>query len=145
MKSFSSFQDSEIKNQDDSPPLCGNGNGIGKGKRGAGEKSKPDPLEEIYDAYPRKEKPRAAKKAIDAALKRLAERPDGPADPVAWLLERTQAYAQSPAGQRGRYTPHPATWFNDGGYDSDPQAWHLQAVGEVRERDALDALLEGTS
>lgn len=81
-------------------------------------------LEGIYLAYPRHVSKASALKAIGKALDRIAGRPDAPADPVAWLLDRVQAFAESPAGQAGRFTPHPATWFNSGRYDDDSSEWN---------------------
>lgn len=79
-----------------------------------------DDVDRIYAAYPRKEKPRAAKKAIVNALRRT----DGDNPSVA-LLALVEAFARSPAGKRGRYTPHPTTWFNGSEYLSDQKAWYL--------------------
>ncbi len=65
----------------------------------------PDPAEAIYQAYPRKEAKPAALKAIRAALKKgQVTAPQ--------LLAATSKYALSRAGQDPKFTPHPATWFN---------------------------------
>jgi DNA-binding Lrp family transcriptional regulator len=79
-------------------------------------------VEVIYQAYPKKRDRQDALKAISKALHEIAGR-NGIADPVAWLLERVQAFAASPAGQRGQYTKYPATWFNKGSFDDDPNEW----------------------
>ena len=76
----------------------------------------------IYDAYPRKVGKAAALKAIEKALQVIAAR--GEADPVAWLLARVEAFARSPAGQQGTYTPYPASWFNQGRYDDADAEWN---------------------
>lgn len=81
-----------------------------------------DAASSIYALYPRKVAKDAALKAIDKALKAIAAR-NGVADPAAWLLERVKMFASSPAGQAGRFTPHPATWFNGGRYDDDLAEW----------------------
>ncbi|MEM7624791.1 MAG: helix-turn-helix domain-containing protein [Planctomycetota bacterium] len=84
--------------------------------------------EAIYNAYPRKVARRAALTAIERAAKRLADA--GHADPRGHLLERTSAFAKSPAGQpppRGSpadFRPYPATWFNADRYDDDPAEWN---------------------
>jgi hypothetical protein len=84
--------------------------------------------EAIRQAYPRKVGGKAvALKAIHKALAEVAKRE---ADAAGWLLERVQAFAQSPAGQRGEYTPYPATWFNRQQYDDDPAEW--ARLDEVR-------------
>jgi hypothetical protein len=75
------------------------------------------PCGTIYAAYPRKVGKQDALKAIARVLKtESAER----------ILERTQAYAMAvllwPLGER-HFVPHPATWFNRGSYDDDPETW----------------------
>jgi uncharacterized protein YdaU (DUF1376 family) len=86
--------------------------------------SGPDPVEAIYQAYPRKVGKQAALKAIDKAVEQVAKANGWPIrDAQEFLFERTQAYARSPAGNDGEYTPHPATWFNRGSYDDDPAEW----------------------
>jgi hypothetical protein len=90
-------------------------------------------LDEIYLAYPRHERPDVAKRAIAKALTRMVHG-DGCEARVAAqahedLLSATKLYADSPlirrriqAGERS-FIPHPATWFNQGGYNSDPAEW----------------------
>ena len=87
--------------------------------------------ESVYQAYPRKVAKGAALKAIAKALDTLAKRADV-TDPTAWLLARVRAFADSPAGKAGQYTPHPATWFNRGSYDDDPEEW--QGRGDKPQR-----------
>jgi hypothetical protein len=73
--------------------------------------------DEIYGAYPRKVEPRAAHKAIVAAMK---------LKPAAHLLDRTKAFAAATAEwppEERKFIPYPASWFNSGGYDSDPETW----------------------
>ncbi len=84
--------------------------------------AKTSDVERIYQDYPRKVGKTEALKAITKALSEIKRRP-GVDDPVVWLLERVQRFAESPAGNRGKYTPHPATWFNQGRYDDDPAEW----------------------
>jgi len=75
----------------------------------------------IYQAYPRHTGSRAALAAIERALTRLAH--GGNKKPVECLLRCTHKYAASPAGNQGEFTPHPATWFNQGRYEDDPAEW----------------------
>lgn len=80
----------------------------------------------IYSAYPRKQAREAALKAIIKAAARLAAEDNG--NPVCLLMDATEAYAASPAGQpvpKGTddFRPHPATWFNSGGYLDDRTCW----------------------
>lgn len=80
-------------------------------------------LEEIYDAYPRHIEKATALKAIRAAVKRMQARgPDK--DAVAFLLERTRLFAASPDGNKGRYTPFPANWFDKERYLDDEKEWY---------------------
>lgn len=84
--------------------------------------------ETIYQAYPRHKDKRFALSSIEKAIKRVmaGELCSGLTSrgyAAAHLLERTKAFAQSFAGQRGALTPYPATWFNRGGYMDDPEEW----------------------
>lgn len=69
-------------------------------------------IAEIYEAYPRKVGRLKALASIERALTRNGITPPE-------MLERVKAYAASRAGipkDEERFTPHPATWFNDGRY-----------------------------
>ena len=90
-----------------------------------------DQIKSVYAEYPRKIGKAAALKAIARALKAIAKADDPPADPVAWLIERVRQFAQSPAGLAGRFTPHPASWFNAERYDDDPDEWNRQSDNHV--------------
>ena len=83
----------------------------------------PKTIEAIYQAYPRKVAKAEALKAIGKAAARVKGRPETQGDPAAWLLGRVVAFAESPAGKAGTFTPHPATWFNKGRYDDDQAEW----------------------
>lgn len=66
--------------------------------------------EQIYAEYPRKVgKPDALKAILRAVTEATA--------PV--ILEKTKAYAKSRAGQDVKFTPHPATWFNQKRFNDD--------------------------
>ena len=43
--------------------------------------------------------------------------------PSRFLLERTKLFAASPDGNKGKFTPHPATWFNRESYLDNEQEW----------------------
>ena len=92
-----------------------------RGSKGRGHRSSPAQIEAIYGAYPRKIGKAAATKAIRKSLAVVASR--GGPDPTGWLKARVEAYAASPAGQAGKFTPYPATWFNQGRYDDDESEW----------------------
>lgn len=71
----------------------------------------------IYQAYPRKIARTAALKAIVKALAKTAPEK---------LLTATLSYAAAvekwPDDDK-RFIPYPATWFNRGSYEDDPQNW----------------------
>lgn len=116
-------QEGAIKSQEGaakSHPIAMEWNGM-EGKEGNEPKggATASQVDAIYNAYPRKIDPEAAKKAIRAAIKRLTD--NGTTDAAAYLLARTKAFAASPAGQKPApgdkdYRKHPATWFNAGSY-----------------------------
>lgn len=68
----------------------------------------------IFWAYPR----HVEKLNACAAIRKALETTD-----YHLLLERTQQFAASPAGQKNQYTPYPAKWFLAGGYLTDPKEW----------------------
>jgi hypothetical protein len=78
-----------------------------------------DEIETIYKAYPLHVKRTKAFEAIGKALKTI----DDP-DPVQYLLAIVREFADSPAGKKGEFTPHPSTWFNDKRWLDDRAEWH---------------------
>jgi hypothetical protein len=108
--------------------------GKGLGKRIKNPKLSPQQVDDIYAAYPRKEKPRDAKLAIEKAfkLKECREAADWHEDrddkdnidmAYEFLLDRTKRYAlycakhENDLKRNGKnYIPHPATWFNSQSY-----------------------------
>lgn len=98
-------------------------------------------VEQIFDSYPRKIAKIGAIKAISNAIRDLTK--ETGADPVPYLLERTQAYAAAvakwPASARypnGRdVCPHPATWFSRGSYTDDPREWVQGAPVKEKKKD----------
>jgi hypothetical protein len=88
--------------------------------------------EEIYLAYPRKVGKNDAINAIEKALKSHS---------FDELLRATSAFALSPAGQNGKFTPHPATFFNQARYLDDPKEW--EKTGEENgKRNVFDDYLK---
>lgn len=87
-------------------------------------------VESIYEAYPRKANKAVALKAVVKAVERVARggpRAEGqeqwpPVDPVAFLRERSEAFARSCQGKNPKYIPHAATWFNQERYLDVPEA-----------------------
>lgn len=83
--------------------------------------------EEIYNLYPRHVGKKEAIRSIEKALGRLfKETGNG----VGWLKGKVQRFANSPAGNRGIYTPYPATWFNQSRYLDDEAEWELMTEKE---------------
>lgn len=75
------------------------------------------PVEEIYQAYPRKVGRPAAFKAIERVCKRFAR---------SVVLEKTQLFAAvwaSATKEDLSYCPHPATWFNQERFNDEPATW----------------------
>lgn len=120
------------------------------------QKHKPS-LENVYNAYPRKVGKRAALKAISQAFTRLIAGKEAPseifqtvADAEVYLVLRCNMFAQSPAGQAGKFTPHPATWFNASRYLDDESEWYKHGTEQVsktqqRLRNNISAIVEGLS
>lgn len=83
----------------------------------------------VFNEYPthRRVDKKRSLKAIQAAVLRIArERKLDKDEALDWLRERTRLFAASPAGNRGKYTKHCATWMNAGSYDDDPEIWKLK-------------------
>ena len=84
----------------------------------------------IYECYPRKVGRKKALEAIDAAVKRLVKgepplRPMKIPEAHRFLRERVSQYASSAAGQQGKYTPHPSTWFAQSRYLDEQTEWEV--------------------
>jgi|SRR5215469_1084016 len=94
--------------------------------------------EEIYECYPRKVGRKVALKAIGQAIRRVQEGEYGKTfsrdEAVAGIKQRTLLFAESPAGKRGTFTPHAATWFNRSSYLDDPKEWEQNDSGAAAER-----------
>ena len=85
-------------------------------------------IREILANYPASGRsgPRRAYEAIDGAIGLISIRESiSPDDAAAWLLGRVRAYAESPAGKRGKFTPKASRWFAEGMYDDPPEAWAM--------------------
>lgn len=74
----------------------------------------------IYEAYPRHVGKAAALVATQKALAKVQAK----GHDAAWLLGRVQLFAASPAGKAGAFTPHCATWMNQGRFDDDDSEWN---------------------
>jgi hypothetical protein len=76
-----------------------------------------------WAVYPRKVAKRDAQPAFDRAIKRIVKDHTSKAAAITWLLEVTTVFGKSPSGNKGEYTPHPATWLNEGRYEDDQAEW----------------------
>ena len=72
------------------------------------------PAEILYSLYPRKVGRLKALRAIQVALKKA---------PYEVLHEAVTAYAEARKDQDIQFTPHPATWFNQGRWEDDRANW----------------------
>lgn len=73
----------------------------------------PEMFVRFYTIYPRRIGKKAAEKAWAKAIK------DG-AEPEL-VIQAAQRYAASRVGQDPKYTPHPATWLNQGRWEDEPE------------------------
>jgi hypothetical protein len=81
-----------------------------------------------FAAYPRQEAKALAFPSVAEAVEVLAPRFEQDRDRAgAWLLSRIEAFARSPAGKQGRFTPTLTTWLKGGRYDDADEAWNLSA------------------
>jgi hypothetical protein len=79
--------------------------------------------------------------AIERALVKLKQR--GNTDPVDFLQQKLTAYAASDAGNAGKFTPHPATWFNAGRFDDDPAEWQEKKTENGAMKNYIPKLIPG--
>lgn len=83
----------------------------------------------FYDAYPKKRKPRDAKKAWLSAVKRVTvEQKMTEAEAAAFLQQRAETYAGSPLIRstlqtEPQFVPYPASWLNSSDYNADVNEW----------------------
>lgn len=80
----------------------------------------------IYAAYPRKRSPEKARRAIEQAVRRVAQRDRSSLpDAAAWLLARTRAFAASPLATTtpSEFLKYPQGWFSGGCYDEPDAEW----------------------
>jgi hypothetical protein len=104
----------------------------------------------IYNAYPRHVAKRDALKAFNKALYRLEFEEKNDIPPAFWkistnvtvadfLLDRVRIFASSPAGKKGTFTPHPATWANQSRYLDDISDWFNPGEGNGNGTERLSA------
>jgi len=82
-------------------------------------------VEDIYNAYPRREaRPKAYDAIRKAIAKRMHEEDQTLIQAAEYILLQTEKYAEIRKGQDKKFTPMPATWYNQERFndlDSDPQ------------------------
>lgn len=97
----------------------------------------------IYNDYPRKVGRAKALAAIRNAIKRFQKQEKcSEIDAAQVIHSRVIEFAKSPAGKRGQYTPHPATWFNQDRYLDDPKEWYVteEANGNNKQDDLFEQI-----
>jgi hypothetical protein len=79
------------------------------------------PFEEFWRAYPRDAAKQYAFERWEKAVQRIAAEleAESRAEVIAWLLERTKAYAASVKGKKAKFIPHASTWLNKSRYYDD--------------------------
>lgn len=84
----------------------------------------PNFAELIYADYPRKVGKAASLKAIGKALLKIQRHNSfNELDAAQFLHKAVIEYSRSPAGNRGEYTPHCATWMNQERWTDDRTEW----------------------
>lgn len=76
-----------------------------------------DDISAIYEAYPRKVGKAKAHTAIKKALTKVT--PEALLEKVNQFAEATTHYPE----EDRRFIPHPATWFNQGRWEDNPEEW----------------------
>jgi hypothetical protein len=64
------------------------------------------------------------------------------------LYQTVVKFRESPAGKKGEYTPHPATWFNADKFFDDPQANNISfgsSIYPLTEVCAYEAICQGNN
>jgi len=91
----------------------------------------PRAVEAIYNLYPRKVGKKAALKAITKAVldKALPFDATDLGSRIEFLVNRTREYAEERLNEDPNFTPHPATWFNQGRYLDEPILPEREATG----------------
>lgn len=85
------------------------------------------PVFSIYKEYPRHLQRAKALKAIEKAISRLARQEKlSDVDAAERIYSAVVEFAKSPAGQKGEFTPYPATWFNQDRYLDDHAEWYRE-------------------
>ena len=83
-------------------------------------------FESAYRFYPRHVGKRAAEKAFYRAAYRYSKTQKVSLENAAeFIVNRAEIFGKSPAGHRGVYTPHMATWLNSDRFLDDVREWNI--------------------
>jgi uncharacterized protein YdaU (DUF1376 family) len=78
----------------------------------------------ILETYPRRIAPAKTCRAIEKAILRVSkEKCCSRGDAADFIYAAVLKFCESPAGQKGEYTPYPATWMNEDRFFDDPAEW----------------------
>lgn len=101
-------------------------------------------FENAYKSYPRHIGKRAAERAFYTATTRIAKSQSRDLGEVARFIgQRAEQYKNTPAGKRGKFTPHMSTWLNQDRFLDDPKEWEhgeIQKAVTSREQESNEAI-----
>lgn len=80
-----------------------------------------DQAEQVYELYPKKVRKPKAIVSIRNAIKQFG---------FELIRQKTVEFAKARQGQNDQFTPHPATWFNQHGFNDEPSTWNQNQDGE---------------
>ena len=90
-------------------------------------------VDEIYQAYPRKENPLKAKTVIRDTINRVSKEKSLSLEKASdFLLLKTKQFRDSPKGRGDKkFILYPERWYAYGGYDSDPSSWNVETKNQI--------------
>jgi hypothetical protein len=118
--------------------------GVGEGNNEPPTLAALTAFDAFWAAYPRRIGKIKAREVFAHSVKELESRLDHPEDPAGWIIEKAAEFGRSPAGQQGKYTPHPATWLHHGRYDDDPGEWQRSQEEPTASQKSLDLSIKRT-
>jgi len=95
-------------------------------------------FERWYAIYPRKVSKEEASASFGRALTKIMQRRGmAKEEALDWLCGVTSVFANSTAGNSGTFTPHPASWLNQGRYDDDQAEWARNRDTPVKPQESI--------
>jgi hypothetical protein len=89
----------------------------------------------IYADYPRKVGRDKALPAIEKAIRRIVrDLVLSEHEAAEYLHKAVLEFAKSPAGNKGTYTPHCASWMNGGRWDDDREEWFRESRAATKQQ-----------